>query len=326
MIELWTGSFIVRIDEEKGGEVTHIGHYENNILAYSEWQVPVPIRDSTSYDGGILDWLSEYRGGWQCLFPNAGDACAVNDVPLPFHGEWSRTRLVPSLQSQTSVTLSAGARLPLTLSRTISLLPAGAGVHVTNTVTNVGPDPTPFVWAEHPALDLPAEARIFLPRGPVQPSEPMPDSPAKTQVGIDYWPLLTGHAGETTDLSVVPAGVCERLCYLPERPEGWAAAGYDDTLIGMSWDLDAFPHLWFWQELGGPGFPWYGRSSITAIEPARHWPSTGGLASAVHRGQALWLEPDQTATSWMTVSVEAWDGRTPAGFTKAGAFAFEAHG
>ena len=75
-------------------------------------------------------------------------------------------------------------------------------------------------------------------------------------------------------------------------------------IIGISWDLKAFPHLWFWQEIGGKGFPWYGRTEITAIEPASTWPSYG-LEAAISSGQAFFLKPGETKKAWTTFAVSA---------------------
>ena len=49
-------------------------------------------------------------------------------------------------------------------------------------------------------------------------------------------------------LDRVPATAVERVCYLPDRPAGWAAVRdvADGQGVGLAWDLDVFPHLWLW--------------------------------------------------------------------------------
>ena len=113
---------------------------------------------------------------------------------------------------------------------------------------------------------------------------------------------MPDRVGGQIDLSVVPEAEIERLCYLHDRPEGLAAMQHGKKVIGISWDLEAFPHLWFWQEIGGKGFPWFGRAQITAIEPASTWPSFG-LEAAIKSGQAFYLKPGEVRSAWTTFSV-----------------------
>ena len=106
------------------------------------------------------------------------------------------------------------------------------------------------------------------------------------------WGRVTGRKGEPIDLSVVPDGPRERLVYVEELSAGWWAIRNPGNGLGagMSWNLADFPKLWLWQEIGGPGFPWYGRSAITAIEPATQSPSHG-LEAAIAAGTARQLPP-----------------------------------
>jgi len=56
--------------------------------------------------------------------------------------------------------------------------------------------------------------------------------------------------------------------------------------FGLAWPRDVFPYLWFWQELrGSPGYPWYGRCRVMAVEPFSSIPGTG-LVDAIHAGTA----------------------------------------
>lgn len=84
-------------------------------------ETPVPAARSKSYGDHKLDWLSEYRGGWQLLVPNAGVACVVDGVPLPFHGEWSRTRVDVRVLQPHRVQFRSGVRLPLVVERVVEV-------------------------------------------------------------------------------------------------------------------------------------------------------------------------------------------------------------
>lgn len=309
MLELARGDFRVVIDDEKGGEIVHLGLVAQNMLAQYDWPSPVPASQSRSYGSDSQDWLSEYRGGWQSLFPNAGPACVVQQVPLPFHGEWSRSRLATVSHSKDAATLVGAARLPLKMARTYSILPDVNGVRVTQEVVSEADVPVPFIWGEHPAFAPSPGAVIHLPRGPIHAHPEVIGLRQDIDPGQQgTWPHLPGD-GVLIDVSRVPSHPMERLCYLPDRPAGWAVITDGDLAIGLAWDTKAFPHLWLWQQQGGTAFPWYGRAAITAIEPASHWPAVG-LADAVSSGQAMWLLPGEAATSWFTIaSVQQGTGR-----------------
>ena len=323
MITLGSDRFRVVLDERQGGEIIHLGPAGENVLAHYDWASPVPSSRSSSYDaGGPLDWLSSFRAGWQCLVPNAGDSCVVNGVPLPFHGEWSRTRVDVSEAGTDEVVLRSGLRLPLVAERRIRVHADRGTVRVQTTLRNEGPSRVPYVWGEHPAFDLSPGARIYLPADRIEVDRTPPGSLSDLVPGSQgQWPSAEGVDG-TVDLSIVPLSG-ERFCYLVDMPEAWAVAVDGDRTIGMAWDRSAFPHAWLWQERGGTGFPWFGRAAITAIEPAAHWPSTNGLAGAVERQQARWLEPGDAASSWTTISVSASRSGTPTTVHEDGTIEYE---
>lgn len=324
MIRIGRPEFEVVLDEDLGGEIVHIGPAQRNVLARYDWRSPISAGRSSSYDaGGALDWLSDYRGGWQTLAPNAGDPCTVDGVPLPFHGEWSRTRVDVAQLSDTAVTFISGLRLPFILERTVEVLPSASAVRVRTTLTNDGTADAPFVWGEHPALALGPGAKLVIPAGRVEVHDVATGPHSDLEPGSSStWPHGTTSSGEV-DLSTIPETEAERLCYLVDVEQPWAAALDADVAIGLSWDSAAYPHLWFWQEQGGPGFPWYGRSAITAIEPAAHWPSNGGLQGAIERGQARFLAPGESASAWACISVSPWDGRNPVGVDAEGNITYE---
>ena len=68
----------------------------------------------------------------------------------------------------------------------------------------------------------------------------------------------------------------------------------------MAWNARDFPHVWLWREHGSKGFPFYGRASLVAIEPASSWPGLG-LAEARRRGQAIELAAGATRSTTMSL-------------------------
>lgn len=286
MITLATSDLTVTIDESLGGEIRQIVFGETPLLAFGSWETPIAVSRSRSYGDAKLDWLSEYQGGWQLLVPNAGAACVVDGVPLPFHGEWSRTHVELVDVSSTAVTMRAGTRLPFVVGRRIEILAGPARVRVDTTITNVTPDRRPFLWGEHPAFEASPGDVIDLPPGPVVDAADAGATPAPWPNGLD----------------AVPADrPLESVHYLPDRPAGWAALRRSDVGIALVWDVGDFPHMWLWRELGSNVFPFYGRTSIVALEPASSWPGDG-LAAAIDRGRAHWLDGGAARTATMTIT------------------------
>lgn len=322
-IRLGNADFRIEADLDLGCELTYLGTNTRNILASYDWAAPLPASMSTSYGDHVLDWLSEYRGGWQTLLPNAGDPCTVEGVPLPFHGEWSRAQVTVVEQATHGITVQSGLRLPMVARRSISVDPLSRSVTISQSITNVGGSRTPYVWGEHPAFALSPNARLHIPANIVQSAAVSVGTHQDVLIGAaGSWPMMPGAGDTTIDLSIVPTRPTERLCYLPNVQGGWAVLEDSDISVALSWHLSAFPHIWLWQEIGGEGFPWFGRSAITAIEPQSTWPASG-LAAAIESGQAQWLDPGQSADAWMTVAIVDTLTGKPKGVNRAGVIEYE---
>lgn len=304
----------VELDPDHGAEILAIRRPGGpNVLATYDWVSPVWASRSTTYGDPVNDWLSEYRGGWQELFPNGGAACTVDGVPLPFHGEVSRTRWTASARTADAATLITATRLPLTLERRMRLAPDAPVLLLEESARAEADREVPFLWGHHPAfaatdgavIDLPATVQVATDAGystdlcDVAPGVSAP------------WPAVAGRDGGSVDLSRVGPGPVERLAYLSGFGDpGWVAIrGVAPGLgVAMSWDATTFPGAWFWWEIGGPGHPWHRRSRIVAVEPNTANPADG-LAAAIERGVAHRVPPGQEHTTWLTVSLFEADAR-----------------
>ena len=306
MITASNHELVVTIDPSLGGEIRQIAFGGDPLLAFGDWDSPVAVSRSSTYGDAKLDWLSEYQGGWQLLVPNAGATCVVDGVPLPFHGEWSRTRVDVRDCSPARVTMRSGTRLPFVVERTIEVLDGPTRVRVTTTIENVSAAAQPFAWGEHPAFLVGPGDVIDLPGGPAIDASAAGD--------VRSWP---------DGLDTVPSErPIESVHYLPERPAGWAALRRPHVGVALAWELDDFAHLWLWRELGSTGFPFYGRTSIVALEPASTWPGDG-LAAAVERGQAHWLDGGAHRTASATLVPFRPDGRAVVAADQNGTIRFE---
>lgn len=307
VLRIGNDSLEVEIDADLGAEVRAIRRPGGpNLLAAYDWSAPLPARRSTSYGDPELDWLSEYRGGWQELFPNAGDACTVGGVPLPFHGEVSRARWDVTDRRDDRVTLRTSARLPLVLERRMWVTNEPPALRVEETVCLDAPLTVPFLMGHHPAFPATEGAHIDLPSGSLVTVDEgyVTDLMDLAPAGRGTWPAVPGRDGGSVHLDTVGAGPVQRLAYLSGfGPEPWAAIRgvASGAGVAMAWDATTYPCAWFWWEIGGPGHPWHGRARIVAIEPNTAFPSRG-LAAARERGEAHTVTPGGEHRTWITMS------------------------
>jgi hypothetical protein len=313
MITISNQNLTIKIDESLGGEIQQIEFDGDPLLAFDDWHAPVKSSRSRTYGDEKLDWLSEYRGGWQLLVPNAGAACVIDNLPLPFHGEWSRTKVDIVHTSPSEVSMQAGTRLPFVVRRTIRVCNDPARVQITTTVTNIAESPYPFVWGEHPAFLASPGDQIDMPPGDVLDAA---DELHRTTT----WP--DGPLGDSRLDRVPSVRPTESVHFLPDRSSGWVALRRAHVGVALVWDIIDFPHLWLWRELGSTGFPFFGRTSIVALEPACTWPGDG-LANAVDRGQAHFLNGGESRTATVTLIPFRPDGRAVVGADQQGTVRFE---
>jgi hypothetical protein len=306
LIELESGSLRVVVDTGRGGDIVFVGSPGGpNALFHEAWDTPLPAGRSTTYGSGTLDWLSHYRGGWQVMFPNAGAECTVDGLPHPVHGEVSSAPAEVVEASHDHVVIRSATRLPLHLERRISLAADRPVIRVEERIENESDRAMPYAWGHHPAIAATPGMRIDLPAGPLHVDAGLDEPDADLEPGaVGTWPEAALRKGGMAAMDRVPDAVVERVCYLPDRPAGWAAVREPATGhgVGLAWDLEAFPHLWLWEQINGTRFPFYGRARLVGIEPVSCWPGDG-LARAIERGQARTIGPHRSQTGWVTLSL-----------------------
>lgn len=307
MIRLETGHLEVEIDEARGAEVVRLGRPGGvNRLAWIDSDWPLRARAGGAYHSPDLDWLSEHRGGWQEMFPNAGAGCVVDGIPHPVHGEASVApwRVIDRAGPR-EVTLGCYTHTPLALTRRMRLDPGRPRLEIEETIHNPSGLSIPYAWGHHPAFDAPPGTRLE-----------MDGVRYRCETGLDVpeadlgpgsaggWPWGEDRDGTPLDLSVMPDHPAERVLYLTEMDRTEAHLLRPDTgdRLTMEWCADAFPYAWVWINRGATRFPWFGRLNTMAVEPVNVWPADG-LAAAVERGQAPWLPGGATRRGWLVVSL-----------------------
>jgi hypothetical protein len=284
LISLRLDELIVHVDDHLGGEITQIQFGGTDLLAYQDWTKPEDFPENTALSSVRKAWLTQYRGGWQLLVPNAGSECEVDGVSHPFHGEWSRTQVSITELSEVSVRMRATMQTSIVVERGISLESHPARIKVTTSLKNESDKPNSFIWGEHPAfIALPGD-RIDLPSAPVVDSG---------GVSLGNWP--TSHGGSSLDV-VSADSPHESVHYITNLSNGWAALRRAGVGVAMAWDTRDFPHVWLWRENGSLGFPFFGQASLVAIEPASTYPGVG-LDEARKRGQAFTLLPRESRST-----------------------------
>ncbi|HEX2032550.1 MAG TPA: DUF4432 family protein [Chloroflexota bacterium] len=299
----------------KGSEIYALRarRHELDLLWKAPWGLrPPPVHAGTGAASQAA-WLDHYAGGWQELFPNAGDACQHAGAPHPFHGEASLVpwdyELVVGPGGVPAVQLGVRlARAPFRLEKRVRLDPERPVLFLEERVTNEGRTPLPFMWGHHPAYGAPflqEGCLLEVPAAAYEANEPQ-TSPHSWVIPGERspWPHVSRAGGGTVDLSRVPGpgAAVANLGYLLDMAEGWYALTNPrlGLGIGLAWPREVFSCLWLWQELGGtPDYPWYGAAYVMGVEPHTSHPGQG-LVRAIERGTARTLEPGESLAANVT--------------------------
>ncbi len=294
----------------KGADLCSLVHRDTGVDVL--WRTPWGWRDphGLPWTGDSqIDFLARYPGGWQQLVPNAGPPREQDGVQLSYHGE---AAVVPwqVLERDDAHALLEVHLLtaPLHLTRHVTLV--GARLLLRDEIVNESPDPVEVRWVQHPGFGAPfidgaarihTGARLFVTDA---------DAPGAQLPGdaIQEWPLVADVHGNQVDLQMVPDVVDQRAVFgaLTDFDAAWCAITSPTTglRLRMEWDPTVFPHAWFWQEChGSPGFPWFRRAYVVAVEPANVLPGEGTVG-ALRRGSGPVLAGGQRLTSEISVTLE----------------------
>ena len=276
------------LDPDRGAEGRSLIAGGIEVLFQAPW-APAPTSRRTHADEHA--WTTAWPGGWQILFPNAGEACVVDGRQHGFHGAASLA--VWQVESARADTVDLRWRDDggLLVDRRVDLV--RRTVRATTTVTNVGSSAAEFVAVEHMIFGEPLGgqgSRVTLPGGTLV---PLADDGTQLAGRPKAWPLAV-RRGESEDWSrgaAAPSSRFGTVSGLPERRAGLADARGRHA-IELRWS-ESFPYLWFWEERGATPPPLAGVSCL-GLEPATVSTSEG-LAAARARGEATTLEQGESA-------------------------------
>lgn len=301
-----------------------------DILYKTPWGLSNPhlfVQDSPDSNTQFMDF---YHGGWQELFPNAGNSCTYRGAELGFHGEVCKLpwdyRITEETRNRVSVKCRVHTvRTPFVVEKTLSMISDTASLWIDETIRNKSSEPIDFMWGHHPAFGAPflsEHCRLFAPCSVVETSHALPARQVlKPDTEYNSFPLIETADGGNVDLSrtLGPSASFTNLTYLKGLSAGWYCFINETTRQGfaMRWDVNLFPYIWLWQEFGGTkNYPWWGQGYIVGIEPHSSVPGLG-LSKAIERGTQLTLQPGATISTTIVASTFEAEG-VPQGVTEEG--------
>ncbi len=264
---IWLDNEVLRLTilPQKGGDISEFSHLPSGtqFLMRTPWGLKPAGQNPPS------DFLENYEGGWQVLFPNINDACVYRGRDIPFHGEaallaWNE-EVLASTPREVRLKLWVDCRLvPFRLERVFHLGRGEGCLSVEESIINLSDQPWDYVWCHHLVLGgnfIEPGCRIEIPARKITTSSQLYEpQTARLQPGQSSdWPNAQGRKGEWIDLSLVP---------------GMETHSHDDGMLGdltsgeysvtnprlgirfrLQWDNNVFPWVMFWMPYGGAELP-----------------------------------------------------------------------
>lgn len=284
----------VAVLPEKGADIVELLHKPSGVdpLFRAPWGLQPP--GSPQREGsGEFEFLWNYEGCWQELFPNVNDPASYRGETLPFHGEVATLPWTCERRGDAELRCSVRCRrTPFRLERTMRL--EGGAVVLEETVTNESDTPAHFVWGHHCVVGPPfleAGCRLHTSARTVATIPDLWEETARLEPGQrSSWPRARLRDGGEVDLSEVPGPDARSHddVYLTDLADGWAAV--ENPRLGLAfrlrWDPEVFRWLISWQPYGGAeAMPLRGAYAL-GIEP---WVTRLNLEQAVTAGEAIEL-------------------------------------
>lgn len=246
-------------------------------------------------------------GGWFPMFPTAGLPGSAADRWM--HGELPRVAWQVTDQSDAHVTAvvdtpGSGIRVHRTV-RVVS-----DTVAVTIRAENRSGRTQRVTYGEHPCfarslfasgavLAHPARARVTSAADPPN---------AHLIADADFpWPTAPSAAGDTIDLSKIPATADGRHDHISLADISSVQLRGARHVVDLAWDPVQMPHALLWQHFRPAGSPWDG--DVFAIEPMSAPGRT--FDDAEHAGSVTDLLPGHILRTWMSMRVSSLTGKEP---------------
>jgi galactose mutarotase-like enzyme len=295
---LWLENESLRVGVllEKGADIFEFLYRPSGIQILME--MPAGLKPPA---GGLQgEFLDNYEGGWQELFPNHGDACEFRGHAMPMHGEvallpWE-VQVLEDDDSETCLHLQVRCqKTPFLLERIMRLRAGTAQLELLENLTNESDKPCEFVWGHHVTLGeafLNGGSRLDIPaRTILTPDVLFEPGTARLAPGqTSPWPSARDRTGKTVDLASIPGRKIHSHddAFLTglERGHYTVTSPRRGLRFSLDWDETIFPWVAFWQPYGGADQPPFTGMYGVGLEP---WISRYPLAEALEKGQAMRL-------------------------------------
>ena len=282
---------------ERGAEIHVLRDQRTgvDVLFHAPWGLSPPGAPPRGGADGH-GFLERYAGGWQELFPSAGDPTTYDGAEIPFHGE---VALLPWDVEPDGEDLRCRVRCertPFDLERRMRL--EEDALVLTETVVNRGEAAAAFTWGHHCVVGPPfleAGCRLDAPvRTVTTIAELWEDTARLTPGQRTPWPYGRLRTGGRVDLRDVPgpeAGAHDDV-YLEGVAEGYVAVANPrlDLAFRLEFDPAVFRWLISWQAYGGAEALPLAGSYALGIEP---WTTRLPLGDAAAAGEAQVLAPGE---------------------------------
>lgn len=309
-LRLENEQLVVVVLPDKGADITEIRYKPGDV----QFLMHTPMGLRPPGDRPPADFLENYEGGWQELFPNAGEEAVSRGVTVPFHGEvallpW-KVSVLQNDSEETSVLFIVRSRLlPLRLERRVRLCRGQAVLAIEETVHNESASHVSLMWGHHLVLGgsflgegctLAACAGTIL-----TPDELYEPRTARLAPGQrEPWPFARGRTGERVDLRWIPSRAVHSHddVVLTDLTVGRAMVA--NPRLGLSfqlnWDRQLFPYLVVWLPFGGADMPPLTGIYGLGIEP---WASRYNLEEAIRHGEAIGLAGGASRETTLRVEI-----------------------
>jgi hypothetical protein len=314
----------VTVLPRKGADIYELTDVESGVdpLFKAPWGLQPP--ESPPREGsGEIEFLWNYEGGWQELFPNANDGCMYDGMPLPFHGEVATVpwdwEVVRADAEEAAVRFGARCRLTrFSLERLMRVRRGSPELVLEEVVRNESDQPAHFVWGHHCVVGPPfleRGARIDLPATTMVTRPELWEETARLEPGqTEAWPYARLRAGGTVDLrevAGVEAGSHDDL-YVTGLESGSLTVSNPRLRLGfrLSWDAGRFPWVVLWQAYGGAlELPLAGSYAL-GVEP---WTARHCLEHALAAGEATELAARGELRTTVRAGFVRWEGLAEVG-------------
>ena len=307
-VTLENDSLAVTVLPDKGADIYALVDKTSglDVLFKAPWGLEPPGAPPRE-GSGELEFLWNYEGTWQELFPSANDPCRYGGEPIPFHGE---VATLPWEVAEADGRLRCAVRCrrtPFLLERVMRL--EGSTLVLDETVTNESGEAAHFVWGHHCVVGPPfleAGCRLHAPARTLVTIPEAFEETARLRPGQrSRWPHADLRDGGTVDLSVVPGPEARSHddVYLTDLGGGWVAV--ENPRLGVTfrleWDPAVFRWIIAWQPYGGAeAMPLAGAYAL-GVEP---WISRLNLEDAVAAGEAFELAGGASFATTVRATIE----------------------